>query len=57
MVEAASEKFVVVVDDSKLISGLGGSGLVMLVEMVQVVGSIICLGYKSCLRKRRLMQS
>ncbi|PHT53641.1 hypothetical protein CQW23_08103 [Capsicum baccatum] len=35
MVEAASEKFVVVVDDSKLISGLGGSGLAMLVEMVQ----------------------
>ncbi|PHT87781.1 hypothetical protein T459_09887 [Capsicum annuum] len=35
MVEVASEKFVVVVDDSKLVSDLGGSGLTMLVEMVQ----------------------
>lgn len=35
MVEAASEKFVVVVDDSKLVSGLGGSGLAMPVEVVQ----------------------
>lgn len=34
MVEAASEKFVVVVDDSKLVSGLGGSGLAMPVEVV-----------------------
>ncbi|KAM3247426.1 hypothetical protein P3L10_009193 [Capsicum annuum] len=30
MVEVASEKFVVVVDDSKLVSDLGGSGLTML---------------------------
>lgn len=35
MVEAASEKFVVVVDDSKLVTGLGGSGLAMPVEVVQ----------------------
>ncbi|KAL8528039.1 hypothetical protein ACS0TY_005742 [Phlomoides rotata] len=35
MVEAASDKFVVVVDDSKLVSGLGGSGLAMPVEVVQ----------------------
>ncbi|XP_042411086.1 probable ribose-5-phosphate isomerase 3, chloroplastic [Zingiber officinale] len=35
MVEAASEKFVVVVDDTKLVSGLGGSGLAMPVEVVQ----------------------
>lgn len=35
MVEAASEKFVVVVDDSKLVDGLGGSGLAMPVEVVQ----------------------
>ncbi|PSS24863.1 Ribose-5-phosphate isomerase [Actinidia chinensis var. chinensis] len=35
MVESASDKFVVVVDDSKLVSGLGGSGLAMPVEVVQ----------------------
>ncbi|XP_019186085.1 PREDICTED: probable ribose-5-phosphate isomerase 3, chloroplastic [Ipomoea nil] len=35
MVEAASDKFVVVVDDTKLVSGLGGSGLAMPVEVVQ----------------------
>ncbi|KAL6504446.1 putative ribose-5-phosphate isomerase 3, chloroplastic [Orobanche gracilis] len=35
MVEAASDKFVVVADDSKLVSGLGGSGLAMPVEVVQ----------------------
>lgn len=35
MVEAASAKFVVVVDDSKLVTGLGGSGLAMPVEVVQ----------------------
>lgn len=35
MVEAASDKFVVVVDDSKLVTGLGGSGLAMPVEVVQ----------------------
>ncbi|KAL6989804.1 putative ribose-5-phosphate isomerase 3, chloroplastic [Sarracenia purpurea var. burkii] len=35
MVEAASDKFVVVVDETKLVSGLGGSGLAMPVEVVQ----------------------
>ncbi|CAH9113970.1 unnamed protein product [Cuscuta europaea] len=35
MVEAASNKFVVVVDESKLVSGLGGSGLAMPVEVVR----------------------
>ncbi|KAL3621274.1 putative ribose-5-phosphate isomerase 3, chloroplastic [Castilleja foliolosa] len=35
MVEAASDQFVVVVDDSKLVTGLGGSGLAMPVEVVQ----------------------
>ncbi|KAJ7978099.1 Ribose 5-phosphate isomerase A [Quillaja saponaria] len=35
MVEAASDKFVVVVDDTKLVAGLGGSGLAMPVEVVQ----------------------
>ncbi|VFQ85918.1 unnamed protein product [Cuscuta campestris] len=35
MVEAASDKFVVIVDDSKLVSGLGGSGLAMPVEVVR----------------------
>ncbi|XP_022897925.1 probable ribose-5-phosphate isomerase 3, chloroplastic [Olea europaea var. sylvestris] len=35
MVEAASDKFAVVVDDSKLVDGLGGSGLAMPVEVVQ----------------------
>ncbi|KAK3011787.1 hypothetical protein RJ639_011775 [Escallonia herrerae] len=35
MVEAASDKFVVVVDESKLVDGLGGSGLAMPVEVVQ----------------------
>lgn len=35
MVEAASDRFVVVADDSKLVSGLGGSGLAMPVEVVQ----------------------
>ncbi|KAI3951544.1 hypothetical protein MKX01_018660 [Papaver californicum] len=35
MVEAASEKFVVVVDDTKLVDGLGSSGLAMPVEVVQ----------------------
>ncbi|KAK9096042.1 hypothetical protein Sjap_021539 [Stephania japonica] len=35
MVEAASDKFVVVVDDTKLVEGLGGSGLAMPVEVVQ----------------------
>ncbi|PHU07567.1 hypothetical protein BC332_24056 [Capsicum chinense] len=57
MVEAALEKFVIMVDDSKLVSGLGRSGLTMQVEVVQVVGSIIFLGYRSCLMKRRLMES
>lgn len=33
--EAASDKFVVVVDDTKLVNGLGGSGLAMPVEVVQ----------------------
>ncbi|KAF3324363.1 putative ribose-5-phosphate isomerase 3 [Carex littledalei] len=35
IVEAASDKFVVVVDDTKLVTGLGGSGLAMPVEVVQ----------------------
>ncbi|CAN0920450.1 Probable ribose-5-phosphate isomerase 3, chloroplastic [Linum grandiflorum] len=35
MVEAASDKFVVVVDDTKLVDGLGGSKLAMPVEVVQ----------------------
>lgn len=35
MVEAVSEEFVVVADDTKLVSGLGGSGLAMPVEVVQ----------------------
>ncbi|XP_077245376.1 ribose 5-phosphate isomerase, type A protein [Tasmannia lanceolata] len=35
MVEAASKKFVVVADETKLVSGLGGSGLAMPVEVVQ----------------------
>jgi ribose 5-phosphate isomerase A len=35
MVEAASDKFVVVIDDTKLLTGLGGSGLAMPVEVVQ----------------------
>ncbi|PHU07346.1 hypothetical protein BC332_23835 [Capsicum chinense] len=37
MVEVASKKFVIVVDDLKLVSVLGGSGLAMLVEMVQTL--------------------
>lgn len=35
MVEAASDKFVVVADETKLVPGLGGSGLAMPVEVVQ----------------------
>lgn len=35
MVEAASDSFIVVVDDTKLVDGLGGSGLAMPVEVVQ----------------------
>ncbi|XP_044483026.1 probable ribose-5-phosphate isomerase 3, chloroplastic [Mangifera indica] len=35
MVEAASKNFVVVVDETKLVSGLGGSKLAMPVEVVQ----------------------
>ncbi|WCJ43909.1 Ribose 5-phosphate isomerase type A protein [Euphorbia peplus] len=35
MVEAASDKFVVVADDTKLVTGLGGSKLAMPVEVVQ----------------------
>ncbi|PKA64961.1 putative ribose-5-phosphate isomerase [Apostasia shenzhenica] len=35
MVEAASDKFVVVADETKLVTGLGGSGLAMPVEVVQ----------------------
>ncbi|KAE8670942.1 putative ribose-5-phosphate isomerase 3 [Hibiscus syriacus] len=35
MVEAASSSFIIVADDSKLVSGLGGSGLAMPVEVVQ----------------------
>ncbi|GBG78947.1 hypothetical protein CBR_g28662 [Chara braunii] len=35
MVEMASKKFVVIVDDTKLVDGLGGSGLAMPVEVVQ----------------------
>uniref|UniRef100_A0A061R317 ribose-5-phosphate isomerase n=1 Tax=Tetraselmis sp. GSL018 TaxID=582737 RepID=A0A061R317_9CHLO len=35
MVEMASEKFVCIVDDSKLVDGLGGSKLAMPVEIVQ----------------------
>ncbi|KAE8711501.1 putative ribose-5-phosphate isomerase 3 [Hibiscus syriacus] len=37
MVEAASSSFIVVADDSKLVSGLGGSGLAMPVEVVHEV--------------------
>ncbi len=36
MVELAAKKFVCIVDDSKLVSGLGGSKLAMPVEIVQV---------------------
>lgn len=35
MVEMASAKFVCIVDDSKLVKGLGGSKLAMPVEIVQ----------------------
>ncbi|KAI6684995.1 hypothetical protein NL676_030908 [Syzygium grande] len=35
MVEAASKEFVVVADETKLVDGLGGSGLAMPVEVVQ----------------------
>ncbi|KAK3124581.1 hypothetical protein QOZ80_7BG0588770 [Eleusine coracana subsp. coracana] len=35
MVEAASDKFIVIVDETKLVTGLGGSGLAMPVEVVQ----------------------
>ncbi|ESQ32300.1 hypothetical protein EUTSA_v10004764mg [Eutrema salsugineum] len=35
MVEAVAEKFIVVADDTKLVDGLGGSGLAMPVEVVQ----------------------
>eukprot|EP00270_Netrium_digitus_P019570 TRINITY_DN773_c0_g1_i1.p1 TRINITY_DN773_c0_g1~~TRINITY_DN773_c0_g1_i1.p1 ORF type:complete len:303 (+),score=110.32 TRINITY_DN773_c0_g1_i1:96-1004(+) len=35
MVEKASAKFVVIVDETKLVDGLGGSGLAMPVEIVQ----------------------
>ncbi|CAI7818231.1 unnamed protein product [Closterium sp. NIES-53] len=35
MVEQASAKFIVIVDDTKLVDGLGGSGLAMPVEIVQ----------------------
>lgn len=35
MVEKASAKFVVIVDETKLVKGLGGSGLAMPVEVVQ----------------------
>ncbi|KAI3730036.1 hypothetical protein L6452_18712 [Arctium lappa] len=35
MVEAASDMFVVVMDDSKLVFGLGGSGLATPMEIVQ----------------------
>eukprot|EP00899_Mesostigma_viride_P010267 jgi/Mesvir1/19241/Mv03493-RA.1 len=35
MVEMASKKFVCIVDDTKLVKGLGGSGLAMPVEIVQ----------------------
>ncbi|KAF8039071.1 hypothetical protein BT93_B1574 [Corymbia citriodora subsp. variegata] len=35
MVEAASKEFVVVADETKLVDGLGGSGLAMPVEIVQ----------------------
>jgi len=35
MVELASKKFVCIVDDSKMVSGLGGSKLAMPVEIVQ----------------------
>jgi len=35
MVEMASAKFVCIVDDSKLVDGLGGSKLAMPVEIVQ----------------------
>ncbi|XP_057740511.1 probable ribose-5-phosphate isomerase 1 [Arachis stenosperma] len=34
MVEAASDKFVVVIDETKLVSGLGGSDLAIPVEVV-----------------------
>ncbi|XVF57263.1 hypothetical protein PTKIN_Ptkin06aG0191000 [Pterospermum kingtungense] len=52
MVEAASSSFIVVADDSKLVSGLGGSGLAMPVEVVQFCwnlylmfeGILICVG-------------
>ena len=36
MVEAAASEFIVIVDESKLVDGLGGSKLAMPVEIVQV---------------------
>jgi ribose 5-phosphate isomerase A len=35
MVEMASAKFVCIVDDSKMVKGLGGSKLAMPIEIVQ----------------------
>ncbi|KAL6504744.1 putative ribose-5-phosphate isomerase 3, chloroplastic [Orobanche hederae] len=60
MVEAASDKFVVVADDSKLVPGLGGSGLAMPVEVVQfcwnynLVRLQELFGEEGCLAKLRL---
>ncbi|KAJ1377705.1 Ribose 5-phosphate isomerase, type A [Sesbania bispinosa] len=50
MVESACKKFVVIVDESKLVNYLGGSGLAMPVEVIQFVGSSLLLGCKNCLR-------
>ncbi|KAK2631119.1 hypothetical protein EUGRSUZ_L03383 [Eucalyptus grandis] len=51
MVEAASDKFVVVADETKLVSGLGGSGLAMPVEVVQ-----FCWKYNLVSKASRIVQ-
>lgn len=49
MVEAASDKFIVVVDDTKLVDGLGGSRLAMPVEVVQFCWKYNLLRLQVCL--------
>lgn len=49
MVELAAEKFVCIVDDSKMVSGLGGSKLAMPVEIVQVSVCSVGVHSGSCL--------
>ncbi|QHO57174.1 putative ribose-5-phosphate isomerase 3 [Arachis hypogaea] len=51
MVEAASDKFVVVVDETKFVSGLGGSNLAMSMEVMQFCWKYNLVQHKELFKK------